>query len=107
MARLSTRAWARCGGVEVAVARTEREAVGLADDGADDDGCRQAKVADHAAEDGDLRGVFLAEEGEVGFGGDEQFGDDGGDAAEVAGAGGSVEAAAEGFDVDEGGAPAG
>ena len=82
------------GGAEVGVARTEGEAVGVADDGADDDLRRKAEIGDDAAQNGDLGRVFLAEEGAVGLGGDEQLGDDGGDAAKVAGAGCAVEAMA-------------
>ena len=89
------------GGAEVGVARAEREAVGVADDGADDDFGAETQIGDHAAEDGDLGRVFLAEEGEVGLGGDEQLGDDGGDAAKMAGAGCAVEAIAEAGDIDE------
>ena len=64
---------------------------------------REAEIRDHAAKDGDLGRVFLAEEGEVRLGGDEQLGDDGGDAAKMAGAGCAVEAIAEAGDLDESG----
>ena len=81
---------------EIGVARAEGEAVGIADDGADDDFRGEAQVGNHAAQDGDLGRVFLAEEGAVGLGGDEQLGDDGGDAAKMAGTGCAVEAIAQG-----------
>src|ERR1017187_5372969 len=81
-------------GTEIDVAGAESQAVGLADDGANHDFCGQAEVCEHAAEDGDLGGIFLAEEGAVGLGGDEELGYDGGNAAEMAGAGGAVKAGA-------------
>ena len=101
MARLSVRAWLRSARCEISVARAERKAVGVADDGADDDFSGEQQIGDHAAEDGDLRCVLLAEEGAVGLGGDEQLGDDGGDAAKVAGAGLAVETLAQGRDFDK------
>ena len=97
------RAWARSDGREIGVARAEGEAVGVADDGADDDLRREAQIGDHAAEDGNLGRVLLAEEGAIGFGGDQQLGDHGGDAAKVAGAGCAVQTIAEGWDFDKGG----
>jgi hypothetical protein len=90
------------GGGEVAVAGAEGEAVGVADGGADDEVEVEVEVADHGAEDGDLGGVFLAEEGAVGGEDVEELGDDGSDAAEVVRARGAVEAAADVRDVDEG-----
>jgi hypothetical protein len=89
------------GGAEVDVAGAEGEAVGVANDGADDDFDREQQIGGHAAENGDLGGVFLAEEGAVGLGGDEELGDDGGNSAEVAGAGCAVEAVAQAFYVDD------
>ncbi len=89
------------GRAEVDVARANGEAVGIADDGAYDDFDCEAQIGDHAAEDGDLGRVFLAEEGEVGLGGDDKLGDDCGDAAKVAGARSAVEAVAEAGDFDK------
>ncbi len=55
------------------------------------------------AEDGDLGGVLLAEVGTVGLDDVEEARDDGGNAVEVAGARGSVEARGDGAGVDKGG----
>jgi len=49
----------------------------------------------HAAKHSDLRGIFLAEEGVVRLGGDEQLGHNGSHAAKVARARGAIETAAE------------
>ncbi len=92
-------AFDRC---EIRVARAERKAVGVANDGADDDFRGEAQIGNHAAEDGDLGCVLLAEEGEIGLGGDEELGDDGGNAAKMAGARCAVEAIAEAGDLDKG-----
>ena len=80
---------------EVSVARAERKTVSVADDGAHDDFGGQQQVGSHAPHDCNLRCVFLAEEGAVGLGGDEQLGDNGGNAAKVAGSGMTVETIAE------------
>ena len=53
-------------------------------------------VAHEAADDAELLGVFFAEDGDVGLDDLEEFGDDGADAVEVAGAGGSAEGLGEG-----------
>ncbi len=66
----------------------------------------EVEVADKGAENGDLGGVFLAEEGEIRLDDVEELGDDGGDAAEVRGAGAAVEAGADFGDVDPGAAGA-
>ena len=50
---------------EVAVARGAGQAVGFAGDGRRDDFDREEEVADHAADDGELLGVFFAEDGDV------------------------------------------
>ena len=50
---------------------------------------------------------FWPKKARSGFGGDEQLGDDGGDAAKVAGTRCAVEAIAEVFDFDEGGCACG
>src|ERR1035437_4348775 len=47
------------GGAEVEVAGAEGQAVGLADDGADDDFGGQGQIGRHAAEDGKLGGGLL------------------------------------------------
>ena len=75
MARLSVRACARWAGREISIARAEREAVGVANDGADDDFSDEPQIGDHAAQHRDLSRVLLAEEGEIGLGGDQQLGD--------------------------------
>jgi len=89
-------------GTEIDVARAESEPIRIADDGADDDLRRETKVGDHTADHGDLGCVFLAEEGAIGFGGDEQLGDDGCNAAEVTWTRCSVETVAEIADFYEG-----
>ena len=76
--------------VEVDVSGAEGEAGVVADDGANDDAGGEAEVGGEAPDDGDLGGVFLAEEGAIGFRGDKELGDDGGDALKVAGAGCAV-----------------
>ena len=63
----------------------------------------QAKITNHAAEDRDLGGIFLTEVGAVWLGGGKELGDDGGDAAEMSGAGFAVKAIAEAFHLDKGG----
>ena len=65
---------------QVHVAARQRQAVGLADGRADLDPHGQVEVRDQAADDGDLLGVLLAEERDVGSDHVEQLGDDGGDA---------------------------
>ena len=77
------------------------QAVEFTDDGTDYDFSGEAEVGDHAAEDGDLGGVFLAEVGAVGLGGDEELGDYGGYSAKVGGSGPAVEAVAEAFDFNK------
>lgn len=86
---------------QINIARTHGEAVGLANDGTGDDFDGKILVADHFSDDGDLGGVFLSEEGDAGLNEMEEFGNDGGDAAEVAGAGFAIEAVAEAFNGDE------
>ena len=56
-------------------------------------------VAHEAADDAELLGVFFAEDGDVGLDDLEEFGDDGADAVEVAGAGGSAEGLGEAVSV--------
>jgi hypothetical protein len=91
------------GSAEVDVSRAESQAVGLADDGTHHNFGGEAQVGNHAADDGYLGRVFLAEEGAVGLRGDEQLGDYGGYAAKVAGAGCAVKAVAQAFDFNESG----
>jgi len=89
-------------GGEVGVARTQGQAVGFADgvDGSDLDG--EIEVGDHAADDGELLGVFAAEVGDVGLDDVEKFADDGADPAKEAGAGSTAEMIAEFVGVDPG-----
>src|SRR5690606_38843280 len=72
------------GGREVAVAAGQGEPVLLADRGDADDLDVEVQVPHHAADEGELLGVLLAVEGEVGAGEVEQLGDDGEHAVEVA-----------------------
>ena len=88
-------------GGQIAVARAQGKAVRVADCGADGDFDGKVEVAGHGAEDGDLGGVLLAEEGAVRLEDVEELGDDGADAAEVAGAGLAVEAVAQVAWIDE------
>ena len=82
-------------GGEVGVAGGEGEAVGVADDGGADNLDGEVEVTDHAADDGNLLEVFLAEDGDVGLDDVEEFGNDGADAAEVGGALGAFEGLGE------------
>ena len=84
------------GGGEILVAGGHGEAVGFAAGGSGNDFDGEEEVADHAADDAELLGVFFAEDGEVGEDGVEELGDDGADAVEMAGAGGAAEGAGEG-----------
>ena len=59
-------------------------AVGLAHDRHADDLDAEVEIAHHAADDGELLEVLLAEHGDVRLDGVEQLGDHRGDAAEVA-----------------------
>ena len=71
---------------EVGVAAAHREAVGLADDRPDDElDVVEVQVGHQARDDGHLLGVLAAEDGPVGPHGEQELGDDGGDAAEVLG----------------------
>ena len=62
------------------------------------------QIGNHAANDGNLGRILLAEESFIGFGGDEQLGDDRSDAAKMAGAGDAVKTVSEVFDFDKCGA---
>ena len=70
---------------EAGVAARQREAVGLAHGRQDGELDGQVEVAHHAAQDGDLLGVLLAEERDVGRDDVEELGHDRADAGEVAG----------------------
>ena len=67
-----------------------------------DDFEAKEEVTGHAADDGQLLEIFLAEDGGVRSGQMEKFGHHGADAAEVAGAPGSAQSAREHGFVDEG-----
>ena len=73
-------------GIEIGVPGGHGEAVRLADGRPGDDLDRQMEVAHHLPDDRELLGVFLAEHGDVRPHQVEEGADDGGDAAEVAGA---------------------
>src|SRR5712664_2151201 len=88
------------GGIQIRVARREREAIRLADDGADDDFGVEIEVARYLGDDTDLLRVFAAEVGKIWLDDLEQFHDDGGDAAKMAGTRAAFEAVAEPFNGD-------
>jgi len=94
-------------GCEVTVARAEGEAVGFAHDRAGDKFHRKIEIAHHGAENGNLRGILLAEVGSVGRDDVKELGDDGGHSAKVAGTAGAVEAVAGAGDFNEGGCSGG
>ena len=71
--------------------------------GAADDLERLVEVAHHLADDGELLGVLAPEVGAVGLHEVKQLGDDGGDAIEVAGPRGALEAFGDAADADAGG----
>ena len=82
------RARERGGALALAVAKArvaarQREAVGLADGLADLDPHGDVEVADEPPDHGDLLGVLLTEERDVGLGHVEELGHDGRDAGEV------------------------
>ncbi len=84
------------GGREVAVAAGQGQTVVLADGGDADDLHAEVQVPDHAADQGELLGVLLAVQGDVGTGQVQQLGDDREHAVEVARAGGALQALAHG-----------
>src|ERR1035441_2820072 len=92
---------------EVNVSGTEGQAVRVTHDGADHNFRANAEVRDHAAENGNLGSVFLAEEGAVGFTGNQQLGDHGGHTAKMAGSGLAVQTIARAFDLDKCGSTGG
>ena len=89
---------------EKCVAGTESKPIEIADDGADDNFDGEEQIGNHAANDGSLSRILLAEKSFIGFGGDEQLGDDRSDAAKMAGAGDTVKTVSEVFDFDKCGA---
>src|SRR5690242_9779153 len=89
-------------GTEVSVARRQRQSVRLADDGADDDFGLEVQVARQLRNDADLLRVLAAEIGKVRLNDLEQFHDDGGDAAKMAGTRTSFEAITQALDVHVG-----
>jgi len=89
------------GGSEIGVAGAEGEAIGVADDGADDDFRGEAQIGDEAPDDGNLGGVFLAKLRAIRLGSEEQLGNNGGDSAKVAGPGLAVQALAQGWNFDK------
>lgn len=83
------------GGSELAVAGGEGEAVGFPDGGVADDFDREIEVPDHAADESELLEVLVSEDGGVRADDVEELEDDGEDAIEVAGSGGSAEVGGE------------
>ena len=83
------RKWRRRGaevGGEVAVAAAHGEAVGIANSGEGDDFAGEIEVGAHLPEDELLLEILLSQEKVGGLGDGQEFGDDGADAAKVAGA---------------------
>ncbi|GAA3298718.1 hypothetical protein GCM10020295_35030 [Streptomyces cinereospinus] len=87
-------------GREVAVAAGQGQAVVLPHGRDADDLDAEVQVPHHAADQGELLGVLLAEERHVGAGEVEQLGDDREHAVEVAGAGGALQALPHGAGAD-------
>src|SRR5271165_2379445 len=83
--------------IQVGIARAHGQAIGFADDGAAHNLDWEFKVAHHAADDGKLGGIFLAEERGVRFNDMKQLGDNRGYAAEMARARTAVELFAQAF----------
>lgn len=86
------------GGRQVAVAAGQGEPVLLADGGHADDLHPEVQVAHHAPDQGELLGVLLPVEGDVGAGEVQQLRHDGEHAVEVAGAGGTFQPLAHGVE---------
>src|SRR5439155_25683094 len=78
-------------GVEVRVARAERQAVGLTDGRHHLDLCAEVEVAHQPLHDRDLLGVFLAEVGTVWIDRRQQLGDHRGDSLEMSWSGRALE----------------
>src|SRR5690606_8047664 len=83
------------GGAQADVARAHGEAVGFANGFHRDDVEPEVEVAHHLPNHGELLEVLFAEVGAVRLDDVEELGDDGGDAAEVAGAEGAAQAVGE------------
>src|SRR5439155_7636301 len=62
--------------IKVGVARAHRQAIRLADNRASDNLDREVQVAYHAPNDGQLRGIFLAEKARIRLDDLEELGDD-------------------------------
>jgi len=80
------------------------EPVGFADGRVADNFDRNVQIADHAIDEGELLKIFFSENGTVGLEDVEQFQDDGENAVEMPGAGGSAEVFGEEGFRDENGA---
>ena len=80
------------------------EPVGFADGRVADNFDRNVQITDHASDEGELLEIFFAENGTVGLEDVEQFQDDGENAVEMPGAGGSAEVFGEERFRDENGA---
>ena len=90
-------------GIQPPVAARHRQPVGFADRRHDVERDREVEVAHHAAHDGDLLGVLLAEERHVGRDDVEELGHHRADAGEMAGAAvGALEHVGQALDADGG-----
>src|SRR5580765_2425566 len=85
-------------GIQIGVARAHGQAVGLPDDRADYNLYRKIQIARQATDDGGLRGVFLSEEGNIGFDDVKEFGNHCRHPAKVAGTRSPIELLAQAFD---------
>src|SRR6266481_4587875 len=80
---------------EICVARTHRQTIRFACDGADCDSHGHIKVTHHAFDDGTLGSVLLSEVGDIRLDDVEEFADDGGATAKVSGAKAATETLAQ------------
>ena len=87
---------------QVRVPAGHRQPVEFPHGGADDDFDEEVQVPHHLFDDGDLLGVFLSKVGFLRLDGVEEFGNDGGHAAEMTGAHGSLEEFGQRFHFDPG-----
>ena len=87
---------------EQGIAGAQRQTVGLTHDGADHQPHVEVEVFHQPADDLDLLKIFLPKVGEVGLHQVEQFQDNGGDAAEMAGPRGAFEGRGELARLDKG-----
>src|ERR1700676_4744346 len=83
---------------EVCIKRAHSEAIGFAHDRADHDLDWKIQVLHHAANDGGLSRIFLAEESDVWFDGVKELGNNSGHAAKVAGTRPPAQFVAKAFD---------